>query len=316
MTNFSTFGDDRKPATGSGPLLLLYALGMLISGYLVSLSIREGGGAFCELLAGNCLSVITSDYGSFLGLSVSSMGLGYFALQFSLLALGRLRGSEAALAPFSFALSLIAAAVSLFFIYVMIRMLHERCIACYGVHAINFAALGLSARHCRRLAGGLGAALKAGRPGIEIPLAVLAGLSLLLAVNLAEAHHLLRLEQEKLAGNLQYHRYLYQTAPKHVFSVEPTDRIEGDPDYATHQVVLIHKDGCRHCEQAREKLTSLVKDHDLALYLVMRNYKDVLPEKLKELGVTRAPAVFIDGQRAEGWDIPEFMKEFAEDCGC
>ena len=97
---------------------------------------------------------------------------------------------------------------------------------------------------------------------------------------------------------------------------KPGDKVYGEPGIAIHQIVLIYKDGCPHCLLASDKLIKMVKEHDMAIYLIMKNYADMNKEMLKKMKVEHAPVVFINGRRADAWELPGFMKKFTDDCGC
>jgi hypothetical protein len=51
-------------------------------------------------------------------------------------------------------------------------------------------------------------------------------------------------------------------------------------------------------------------------YLVLKNFQSLSAEELDRFGISRVPAVFINGKMAEGWDVPGFLDEFTAGCGC
>ena len=141
-------------------------------------------------------------------------------------------------------------------------------------------------------------------------------LTVFLALNLWASHTELVAERNKLGRNLEYFHYLYRNSPLYSLPVSAADRVIGDPDVAIHQIVLVYKDGCRHCRAVREKLTATVQVHPEGVYLVLKNFRNFSAEELKRFGISRVPAVFINGKRAAGWDIPGFLDEFTAGCGC
>lgn len=119
-------------------------------------------------------------------------------------------------------------------------------------------------------------------------------------------------------GQSAWKEYLHrhQQAEVHVFHVEAEDRVVGERGVAIHQIVLICDRHRHECQSARETLISLVQQHDRAVYLILKNRKNLSEEHLRKLNLGTAPVVYIDGRRAEGWEVPGFLEYFAEDCGC
>jgi uncharacterized membrane protein/glutaredoxin len=300
-------------------LALLYGVGAVVSLYLFRLGLDKDGGEFCELLQSNCLSVIASDFGVLWDFPVAGYGAAYFFMQLGLLFTvrrNRPSGDWRTWVPL-LAGNLLAVAASLFFIYVMRVLLKDECILCYAVHIINVLSLALlctlflqnnprgSEEDPGRLAGGW---------GYGMPL--LLALTIFLGLNLFATQKQLMAEQKKLGTNLNYFQYLYRNSPLHPIPITANDQVVGDPDVAIHQIVLIYKDGCRHCLAAEEKLAEEVKKNPEGVYLVMKNFRNFSAEELDKLGISRAPVVFINGKKAEGWDVPGFLDEFTAGCGC
>jgi len=301
-------------------LFLLFGAGAALCLYLFLLAVNREGGGLCTLLGSDCLGVTQSAYGSWLGFSVASCGLAYFALQLGLVACGRSRGESIFIWRALFTLNLAAVAVSIWFIVVMLGVLHESCIACFAVHGVNGLSLLVLIKGVADRRGAVEKIIgPPAQPGGRLPFPVsplLFALAVFLAANLHATRNDLDLEKKKLGENLGYFQYLYRNAPFCSLQYQAGDLIIGNDSEATHGIVLIYKDGCRHCRQAREKLAALVRDNPAAFYLVLKNHERLSAEELERLEISRLPAVFINGKRADGWDLPGFWDEFAEACGC
>jgi len=137
-----------------------------------------------------------------------------------------------------------------------------------------------------------------------------------LAVNLAETKNILKIEQAQLSQNLDYYKFIHTQADKFNFKIEDGDEVHGEPGIAIHQMVLLYKDGCSHCENAKEKLIKTVNEYETAVYLLLKNYTSFTRQALEEMKVDKAPILFINGQMAIGWEIPGFLDNYTEDCGC
>lgn len=297
----------------------LLGIGLLLSIYLFSLSVFTDGGGFCELFQGDCRSAVQSAYGTFLSFPVAGFSCGYFVVQLGLLL--QFAGAGRISLPLlrtAACLSVVAAMGSIFFLFILVAEVKEICPACLGVHGINFLVVGSLLFYTRNSDRQSTPLPSAGRQNWLQPaaLCLLAGLVCFLAINLWKTSVQLHQEQEIVSKNLQFFRYLYYDSPKHSIEITAKDIVVGEGAYANHQIVLIYKDGCRFCARAKQKLTKAVAEHKLAVYLVMKNYQDIDPETLKLWGVERVPQVFIDGRAAKGWDIPGFLEEFTDDCGC
>jgi uncharacterized membrane protein len=300
----------------------LFGLGLVLTTYLASLSAFTDLGRLCSVVGSDCLGAVHSAYGRVFGFSVASFGIGYFAFQLILVVLLSRRTPIAALLSETQLLgAFLAAGVSLFFLYVLRFVLVQDCIGCYGVHAVNAAALALCLVRRfhmlkgpgRLFSGLLRRPLKLG-PALAIP--ILISLNVTLFASLLEMKALYKREQGKIQNNLEYYRYLYKASPLHSFNLESGDLLLGEPAIALHEIVLFYKEGCGHCRAAREKLAELVRKHDSAVYLVVREVSRMSPSALENLQVRQVPAVFIDGRLAEGWQLPGFLETFAKDCGC
>jgi uncharacterized membrane protein len=300
-------------------LALVYGVGAVLSLYLFRLGFDKEGGNFCELLRSDCLSVIASDFGVLRGFPVAGFGAAYFFMQAGLLFTvrrHRAAGGGRSWLPLLPG-NLLAVAASLYFIYVMQALIKEACIFCYAVHGVNFLSLALLCVLCRqnnpkerergldRLAGGW----VYGTP-------LLLALTVFFGINLFATRNQLVAEQKSRGENLSYFQYLYRTSPLHPIAVAADDQVIGNPEVAVHQIILVYKEGCRHCLAAREKLTTVVRNHPAEIYLVLKNYRNFSAAELDKLGISRAPAVFINGKRAEGWDISGFLDDYTVGCDC
>jgi glutaredoxin len=147
-------------------------------------------------------------------------------------------------------------------------------------------------------------------------LPLLLALTIFFGINLFAAQKQLVAEQKKLNTNLNYFQYLYRNSPLHPIAITAKDQVVGDPEVAIHQIVLVYKDGCRHCLAAKEKLAEEVQNYPEGVYLVLKNFRNFSSVELDRLGISRAPTVFINGKIAEGWDVPGFLDEFTDGCGC
>ena len=308
------------------PVFPFVRVAVLISGgigfclYLIYLSYFSEAGRFCEIFGTDCTSVIHSAYGSFGGISTATLGLSYFVFQLLfLLGLKRVRvDAPEIITVAAFMLSSAGFAFSLYFIYLLKAVLKQSCFACYGVHFINAA---LFVEYLVRFIGARRRRAKLRLTTFFLdPKCIAAGVfSLLIALNVAfgasllEARYHLAAERRKLQENLQYHQYLYQSSNYQEFEIAPTDIVVGEKGVAIHQIVMLFKDNCDHCRKAKETLSALVREHEMAIYLVLKNVKDFTPDQLEKLQVTKTPAIFIDGKLAVGWEMPGFLDEFTED---
>ena len=291
-------------------LAVLYGLGVLLGGYLFSLSVGSLGNGFCELFGSDCLSVSGSEYGVVSIFPVAGFGVAYFLFQLGILAC---RGPGDRIGRSVLATgNILAAGVSLYFIYVMVVLLKQSCIVCYGVHVINFFSLAVVLRQ----RGMVRSAVHPFQLAQQLAVPLLLALTVFFGLNLWASHTELVSERNKLGQNLEYFHYLYRNSPLHSIPVSAADRVIGDPELAIHQIVLVYKEGCRHCRASREKLTVAVLAHQEGVYLVLKNFQSFSVEELDRFGILRVPAVFINGKRAEGWDVPGFLDEFTAGCGC
>jgi uncharacterized membrane protein/glutaredoxin len=312
-----------KPSLSFYSLAVAYSLGLIFCIYLHYLFLSSNSGSLCTLFGTNCSAVIHSEYGSTFGFSNTTLGLCYFAFQlFVLIGLKKIQVNTLEIyASVNLLVSIFAILISLYFIYVLIVLLREDCLACYGVHLVNFIifflnlSLFLKVRH-RFKSSGFQNFFRETKVLMVWVVSLLFAANILLSLNLAETKYQLQAEQNKLNENLHYYRYLYDKAEKHAFTIDPKDAIIGEKAIALYQIVLIYKDKCFHCRKAKEKLTTIVKNHDTAVYLILKNHKYLSEKLLTSLKIRQLPVVFIDGKRADGWDVPGFLKEFTDDCGC
>jgi len=291
--------------------------------YLIYLSYFSSAGRFCELFGTDCSAVIQSDFGSFGGISTASLGLSYFVFHLSLLIGFKRFHAERPemITTAAFFLSTAGLACSLYFIFLLKVVLKQGCFACYGVHFINallFVQYLIRIIRDRRLIARhrLCAFIFESKSVAAIVFSLLVALNVVFGANFLEARHHLDSERQKLNENLQYYQYLYHTAEYHEFDIVPADEVIGEIGLAIHQIVMFYKDSCNHCRKAKEKLSAIVQENDMAVYLVLKNVKDFTPHQLQALNVSQTPTVFIDGKKAAGWEVPGFLNEFTRDCGC
>jgi glutaredoxin len=255
--------------------------------------------------------------------STATWGLGYFAFQiFFLVGLKWLKKDFGpAQMPIPFLFSIFAVLLGFYFIYILTFILKERCLACYGVHTINGLLLIMNVYYLVRTGDALHRKylksyfLNAQTAAITL-ISLLLATNIVSGANLLETKYHLQEERKKLSENLQYYSYLHNQSKAHEFTIAPTDKVIGEKAIALHQILLVYKDGCSHCERAKTKLSLSVRKHHLAVYLVMKNIDSLSKAQLKQFGITRVPVVFIDGKRADGWEMPGFMDAYFEDCGC
>ena len=294
-------------------ILGLCGLGVILCLYLTSLSLGPAAGDhLCRSLGGDCNGAVNSAHGRIFGFSLASLGLGYFAFQ-TVLTLSILRGSPA-LAPALRIRRLLAGgalAASLYCGYLLIFVLPQGCPACYGVHLVNACLFG--ACTIRPMPGRIFPAAGAFAP---LFLAAWMATVIVLGTALAESRNQLADTRKKIEDNLDYYRYRYQISPAHRFEASPADTVEGEPAIALHQIVLFYKFDCSHCKEARKQLSQTVHRHDTAVYLLLKEVGPMDTALLERYGIEGVPAVFIDGRRAKGWQVPGFLTPFVEDCGC
>ena len=302
--------------------ILIYN-GLIFSAYLAYLSATDANGAFCELFKSNCTAVVQTPYGDFFGISVASIGLGYF------LFLGGLRIgyhklgfdlTHAAVIIDSI-LRCLSLMISGYFSFLMVFILDEKCFACFMVHATN---LGLFLRasfqsiKIFRSLPSTSLPILLGPPpaGMVYLLSFFIGLNGFLLTNFFDAKNQLKAAQLKINQNHQFYQYLYEKSPKHDLTISDNDIVVGEKAIAIHQITLFYKDNCNHCFTARNKLIDIVRSHESAVYLVLKNARTIPKQQLNSLEITKLPAVFIDGKFAQGWMVPGFLEKFTEDCGC
>ena len=304
-------------------LLGCYAVGCLTCAYLTVLSFSADAGHFCELAGTDCVGVIGSDYGRILGLSVATLGLGFFLGQAVLLVVAGKRSAAPAVSYLLLGAGATGLLFSGYLIYVMRVALGQDCLACYGAHAANAAALArLVARVVRMRRNELRAnrqkAAPAGGLRALVALSILSAASVIFGLNWMEARHQLSMERARLKENLDYHSYRYESAQRLQLQADAGDTIVGERAVAPHQIILFYKQSGGHCQAAREKMTAVVKRHENAVHLILKDLQrltDVERNLLKEQ-ISKLPSVFVYGKHAAGWEVPGFLERFTLDCGC
>ena len=304
---------DHKAKRVDHSILGLCGLGMIFCFYLASLSFGPtAGDHLCRLLGGDCSGAVTSAHGRIFGFSLAALGLGYFTFQM-VLTVSAIQCGPASILAFQARRAMAAGALvaSLYYAYLLLFVMPRGCTACFGVHLINAALFG--------------ACLIRPNPGCTAPsrgtaaplfLAAWLATTVTLGVALADSRSQLADTRKTIEGDLDYYRYRHQASPAHRFEPSPTDTVVGEPAIALHQIVLFYKDGCSHCKEARKRLSRAVHRHDTAVYLLLKETGRMDTALLQRYGIEGVPAVFIDGRRARGWQVPGFLAPFVEDCGC
>jgi len=314
-----------NPRSGALERVLLgcYALGFLTCAYLTLLSFSAEAGYLCEMAGTDCGAVIGSDYGRILGLSVATLGLGFFLGQAVLLVIARNRLVTSSVPYLLLGAGAGGLVFSGYLIYVMRAVLGQDCLACYGAHAANAAALAcLLARvwqmRRNRDRGSLRQSLQSGGLKPLIALSALSAAAVIFGLNWLEARQQLAVERARLRENLQYYSYLYETAQRLELQAQAGDAVVGERAVAPHQIVLFYKHGCSHCRAAGEKLAAIVKRHENAVHLILKDVQRLSEIELARLQdqTAKLPAVFVNGKHAAGWDVPGFLERFTLDCGC
>jgi uncharacterized membrane protein/glutaredoxin len=324
--NETPMGNNRLAPESKFPLLRVMTLniaGILFCVYLLYLSFFSEAGLFCELFGTDCQSVIHSKYGRFFGLSTASLGLGYFCFHLLLpIGMKKVRPlNHGFMIRTGLVVSSFGLAFSLFYVYALMVVLDERCVACFCVHLLNiilflqylflFVKVEKNPDKCYLK----GFCMDAGVMAV-FAVTLLISTNIVFGSNFFETKFQLEREQEKLKENLTYHEYLYGKSKQHQFDVNVGDHVIGEKGIAIHQIVLLYKDGCKHCGKAKKKLSRIVKKNENAVYLLLKNVKSLSRTQLEELKAARVPSVFVDGKMAAGWDVPGFLDKFTEDCGC
>ena len=297
------------------PVVLLAFLAGIASCYLTSLSLFENGFELCELFGGDCKNVLNSSYGKLFGVPVSIAAVGYSIV----LIINELFCRDDTLSGkiLIAALSSVALAGSLFFTYIMLAVIGGMCIFCLVVHSIN----GILFVICVYRLISIGSF----KIDFQEFLTVLKGrvivcfapaLIVVLLMNHAYLLARLDIENEKLKENTSYYLYLYNKSPLVEIPLDNRDEIVGDSDMASTRILVVYKEGCQHCERAKEKLMKIFYKNVGSVCLVFKNQKFYTKEELQSWGIYNVPAVFIDEHPAPGWDSPGFMNTLVENCDC
>ena len=151
-----------------------------------------------------------------------------------------------------------------------------------------------------------------------VALSILSAASVIFGLNWMEARHQLSMERARLKENLDYYSYRYESAQRLQLQADAGDTIVGERAVAPHQIILFYKQSGGHCQAAREKMTAVVKRHENAVHLILKDVQrltDVERNLLKEQ-ISKLPSVFVYGKHAAGWEVPGFLERFTLDCGC
>jgi len=294
-----------------------FIVGILLCAYLLSVAFIPDAGKFCELLGTDCLSVIGSEYAKVFIFSSSSVGLAYFIFQLTILVGQRWiwpgkGNSPLPLFMISGGLALLA---SCYYLFLFLFMISDKCIACYGVHLINFLFFSLCLFWFRNKKLNPAKMLKAYTSGewLAVCITCLFSIILLLCVNIVETRFQLGVEQQKGSMNLSFAHYRHSMATKHEFQINKEDTVYGNKAIAFHEIVLVYKDGCGQCLKAKEKLIPIAEENPDTIYLVLKKYSHFPAEVIEILNITHVPMVFVNGREAEGWDLPDFFADYIAD---
>jgi glutaredoxin len=216
---------------------------------------------------------------------------------------------------------IIGSTVSIAYLHQLLFRMEQHCVACYSVHLINALILTLTAvasiRLLRSRPRPVRGFSKTSRRFLRYGVvAILLAVNTVMTVHTLETRSALAALRSEAGKDLAYYQYLHDRSPAHDLVVSPGDTVVGEPAIAVHQIVCFYKDGCSHCRDAKKRLTEIVRGHDTAVYLVMKNVASITEDRLRDYEVKRVPAVFIDGRRARGWQVTGFLDRYVEDCGC
>ncbi len=307
----------RPPVKQSPALLVLLLAGLLLCLFLSSFAFGDAAEKACALVGSSCREITSSPYGSLFGLPVSFLGAGYFVVQLTLfLQFALLPDCRDLLRRFQQLFAGLALLASILYGYLLFFVLDGFCVGCLGVHGVNLALFLLLCRHRFPSPGEDGRACPRRQALPLLLVALLTGTIAILGLLLGQSRFLLQAEWARTRESLSYARYMYEQAPRHVFGVESTDLVIGNPEKAVHQIVLLYKEGCRHCAAAREKLSAVVRQNPSAVFLLLRDIRHMQEEEKTKRGIDKVPQVFVNGKRAEGWELDGFLVPFTEECGC
>ncbi|MCA9243906.1 MAG: thioredoxin domain-containing protein [Phycisphaerales bacterium] len=254
-------------------VVLLAAVGAWISFDLTRQSIGYAAtnpllGKFCSADAGDCASVLQSEYGRTAGIPTAVFGLGYFVmvgLWFALVGRPRRRGAWMHL-PIALATGY-GALQSLLLTLVMANVLHRWCVGCATAHVVNFLILLIVA--CMWL-----------RPKplgeTRLPLATAGLLAAFCANSLCVLGMRLLVQQQmtastqnellKIVGDPEYVRWSHSRAPR----VDIPLRDEAQPDQ---RVVICFFDlECAVCPKAGAALNAVKAKYGDRVYIEYRHY--------------------------------------------
>lgn len=303
-------------------VMVLSMTGAVGCGYLLHLALGPETEGLCEVLGSSCGATVRAKSHHLGGFSPVSLGLGYFSGHFVYAALMRFRRScphPAAVAPLLL-IGLPGLAVSVYFCHLLTFVLERPCAVCIGIHVVNALLFGATARqaylHRTAVIAAIGGICSDGRIFRAGLLALVLAANATLFATIVELRYDLTTAQHRIKDNLAYYRYLYDKAPVYYFGIGPRDAVVGEPGIAIHQIVCFYREACPHCRQAKNHLIPMVKRHDTAVYLVLKNAAHLSADTLQSLDIQRVPAVFIDGKFAAGWQLDGFLDRFVNDCGC
>ena len=297
-------------------LLILYTIGLLASVVLIAGSVGHPAfGRVCELTGADCAAVTSSEWGSVFGVSWASLGLAWFAAMLALRLIGLL-GFISVPERLLRVVHLGALVIALYLSGLMFSGVTGVCSLCLLVHAVNV--LATLILFMWRVALDTANHDKISRPAwVPLQLVVCLFLLVLCAANWWLTTLNLNATNERIVGNLQYWQFLHRQQPKHSFIPKEGDEAFDLDGEGFHQIVLIYKDGCQHCKRAKEYLGNLARNNSDTVYVIFKNINSLSVARLHEIGVKGAPAVFLNGRLAEGWEVSGFFREvLGDECDC
>lgn len=108
----------------------------------------------------------------------------------------------------------------------------------------------------------------------------------------------------------------YRQRREYHFSIGADDIVKGEKGIAIHQIVLITKDDCSTCDDVAGKISRIVRENYMAVYLIIKKNYDITGKTRGDLKISQFPAIFINGRYSPSWDEPGFLELFTNDCGC
>ena len=196
-------------------------VGLCATLYLSSLSISQSS-TLCELFGTDCATVALSSFGSVLGFSTASFGLGYFVCQlvflgFLIIKPKELSGIQLSVMP-ALCLNLAACISSLAFVIILFAVLKQSCFACMIVHVVNFLTFPLNFYAWKK------SEARASRL-VPVFISILLGIISVLVVHVVDIRYMLAVSDEQARNYLELVLNKYDQAEKYTFKREFGDAI-------------------------------------------------------------------------------------------